>query len=425
MYLIRFVSSSGHQKRLDLAIKKMNQEQKKSQTPASSNVPGHLVNQSHYASTSTINYYPSSTASSSVSFPDLTRCPTSESFRPVVLVSSSQSTGVSGHPCSSDVPFMSSLEHNQRSKQRPVAMIQAKSRPASTGPASSGFYSEYGSVCEKDPDSISNSEVSSISSLSSVSSSSRHNYSGMSDVASIYATLKRNKKPPPPPKRTNSVISSTVPSCVPGQFAWQQSCKVVPQPAPTNPAFIKNNHCKSFMDAMQEAAFATCVKSLASQFSQISQVHEDERSVNSICNNSKVSLISSDDKFGGSYEFPPPPSPLRRSVEDISSNSTVSENASLTVKSPISSSSSNESLPFANDNLGTIRQSASSHSQALMTHAYSDTGSTFANNLRDNSTSAARQSVQSTTTVMDDIETMLANLSNQLDAMLEQEVETN
>ena len=450
---------TGHQKRLDLAIKKMNQEQRKSQAPAPSCTPGaFLVNQSHYASTSTINCYSGAPASTSVSFPDLTRCPTSESFRPVVLVSSSQNTApLSGHGCGQDGSSLSSLERSQRCKQRPVAMIQAKTRPASTGPSPSGaFYPDYGSiVSEKDLDSISNcTEVSSVSSMSSVSSS-RHNYGPMSDVASIYATLKRSKKPPPPPKRTNSVSSNSAPICLPNQFAWPQGCKVVPQAIANNhqlqhqhqhqqhhPPYnmVGPNHCKSFLDAVQEAAFATCVKSLASQFSQISKGHEEEKL--QVTRDAKVSIISSDSKFGGSDEFPPPPTPLRQSTEDITSNSTASENQCSSVKSPISSSSSNESLPFANDNLGTIRQSASSHSHALMTQAYSNTGSKVGQNSNSNSSnhnhsynysqsqnsSVTRQSVQSNSTssnVMDDIETMLANLSNQLDAMLEQEVRTN
>ena len=399
----------------------MNQEQKKSQAPAPS--PGsYLVNQSHYASTSTINCFSGSSTNTSVSFPDLTRCPTNESFRPVVLVSS-QNTALSGHGYAQDGSSLSALERIQRCKQRPVAMIQAKTRPASTGPTSSGYYTDYGSVCEKDLDSISNcTEVSSISSMSSVSSS-RHNYAPMNDVASIYATLKRSKKPPPPPppKRTNSVSSNSAPICVSNQFAWPQGPKVVPQPMASNSAFMGNNHCKSFLDAVQEAAFATCVKSLASQFSQISKGHEDDKLLS---NDSKI--ISSDSKFGGSYEFPPPPTPLRQSTEDISSNSTASENQCSSVKSPISSSSSNESLPFANDNLGTIRQSASSHSHALMTQSYSNTGSMVEPNSNGNHSTVTRQSVQSTpSNVMDDIETMLANLSNQLDAMLEQEVRTN
>jgi len=89
------------------------------------------------------------------------------------------------------------------------------------------------------------------------------------------------------------------------------------------------------------------------------------------------------DNFGGSSEFPPPPTPLCQSLEDLSGDlrdpSILSTNqgsfpdTQMTKNNFLSpnededkscsSSSSNESLPFANDKVGTIRQSASNSYQ--------------------------------------------------------------
>lgn len=259
-----------------------------------------------------------------------------------------------------------------------------------------------------------------------------------------------------------------------------------PAPHPTSlmppPPQHQSHHTRS-VDDFQDQAFATCVKSLTSRFSQMSTAADDESppgikffnpplssststpstssskpspsssshhtsssqetlpppppplpptrvesiqsSTSSLGNNHRHPSSSSSlsgrggGNFGGSSEFPPPPTPLRQSMEELSqqpashqksgdknsnletfktfplrnnnnsSNMTNHSNNACNIQiinniqrngnnknniimnspdekssSPCgstSSSSSNESLPFANDKVGTIRQSASSH----------------------------------------------------------------
>jgi len=259
-----------------------------------------------------------------------------------------------------------------------------------------------------------------------------------------------------------------------------------PPPAPHPTSLMPPQHQlhpRSLVDDFQDQAFATCVKSLTSRFSQMSTAADDESppgmkffnpplpsssTSTPSTSSSKPSPSSSSHHtsssqetlpppppplpptrvesiqsstspgnhnrhpsssslsgrgggdFGGSCEFPPPPTPLRQSVEDLSqlpashhisgdknsnletfktfplwnnnnsSNMTNNSNNACNIRiikniqrngnnnknniiinspdekssSPCgstSSSSSNESLPFANDKVGTIRQSASSH----------------------------------------------------------------
>ena len=136
---------------------------------------------------------------------------------------------------------------------------------------------------------------------------------------------------------------------------------------------------------MQEQAFATCVKSLASKFSQMASVEDDVPDYASFggkqniaaekvwCGTSEVFfppppppplhsavMQPADAAMTGSSEFPPPPTPLCQSAEDLrDGNAFSSFCADKQMQSPDRSlsSSSNESLPFANDNVGTIRQS--------------------------------------------------------------------
>ena len=141
----------------------------------------------------------------------------------------------------------------------------------------------------------------------------------------IYSSLKRNKKPPPPPKRVNSIRNSPAGSPLYG----------APQMPPLASA-QHPNHYDGYED-FQEEVFASCVKSLTSRFSMnANDVHERQ---------------SSD----YSQEFPPPPSPLLFSECDnykTLSRHPRSENNDRECN--ISSSSSTESMPFANDNIGTI-----------------------------------------------------------------------
>jgi hypothetical protein len=102
------------------------------------------------------------------------------------------------------------------------------------------------------------------------------------------------------------------------------------------------------------------------------------------------SLVLNSNDFGGSCDFPPPPTPLCQSLEELRAGDQLnasfylnqshktypqhhhhqqhrsnSQNNSSFEDNSSNSSSSNESLPFANDKVGTIRQSASSHSYHL------------------------------------------------------------
>ena len=326
---------------------------------------------------------------------------------------------------------------------------------------------------------------------------SRLNYSSVpssyDSSSSIYATLKRSKKPPPPipPKRTNSMKSPSMGStpslssstfCAPNRnhcnglstnntaTAGARSSSATGFHCQDQEIYNKHSfaHCdytgggggdhssqrsnfssqspstssshhhplanRSLLDNFQDQAFATCVKSLTSRFSQMSSSQDDpsspppdpappvpSSSLSSFApkasssfsssqasslgytrqsSNASASLVLREQSdFGGSSEFPPPPTPLCQSLEELraengcqvtsppTSSSSVNHSSSSYKTYPqhknghaghvtdnnsrsfeeenTSSSSSNESLPFANDNVGTIRQSASSHSYQL------------------------------------------------------------
>jgi len=180
----------------------------------------------------------------------------------------------------------------------------------------------------------------------------------------IYGTLKKQKIPPPPPKRTNSMKTNSVGYLLfngAGQNSEQSSLS------------SRSNS----LDTMQDAAFATCVKSLTSRFSiPNAEKFPSLPYRNHTLTTKTLSLSQSDDNF------PPPPSPLPHISYDESSanfihqhqSSNISESSSsasssLTMKEEkvndslalkdqinISNSSSTESMPFANDNIGTIKQ---------------------------------------------------------------------
>lgn len=275
-------------------------------------------------------------------------------------------------------------------KPKPVAMITA-SRPASSAGNASfcDFVQDLKAKTGLGPsDLMSSASTCSLHSNTSFASeadashysSSRHNYSSVSyDTSSIYATLKRNKRPPPPPpKRTNSVKSAS-PNNV---------TRVHPENGSAGrlESHDSLNSRDSFFDAMQEQAFATCVKSLASKFSQMASVEDEVPEYAPFNGNKSAAPIKAvwggtsdtfpppppplhsalmqrqDVSLSGSAEFPPPPTPLCQSAEDLSGcNAFPTTTTANQVHSPERSlsSSSNESLPFANDNVGTIRQSGS------------------------------------------------------------------
>lgn len=274
-------------------------------------------------------------------------------------------------------------------KHKPVAMIAA-SRPASSASSVSfsDFVQDLKSKTGLGPNELlssastcslhSNSSFASEADASSIYSSTRISYSAQPfDASSIYATLKRNKRlPPPPPLRTNSVRSAHGHR----DYGPAVSTSRIPDPSHSNVSR------EPLFDAMQEQAFATCVKSLASRFSQMASVEDEAPGYASLpvsANPGSRTWRGSEDTFPppppplhsadkqhknqslGSNEFPPPPSPLcQESLLSFGSNRIQSPDRSL-------SSCSSESLPFANDNMGTIRQS-SSHPHHFENHLQND-----------------------------------------------------
>lgn len=251
----------------------------------------------------------------------------------------------------------------------------------------------------------------------------------------IYGTLKGKRTPPPPPKRTNSMRSE----------------RNVQDSVLSDPSY----------QAMKDKAFATCVKGLASRFNMDTKPE-------------LVTPLSESIRIPSpapSEDFPPPPSPLPSAVEDFDSRPPKECNGQLpkdllgelqngqlllrqrrkdSADSSISTSSTeSNTLPFANENVATIKQKVvtkpplptsppdghhpqhrtspnatlrmagpSANYQMGPKPPPRPSNPTVASASGDN---LAKPSLSSGD-VIDDIEHMLANLSNQLDAMLESEM---
>lgn len=223
-------------------------------------------------------------------------------------------------------------------------------------------------------------------------------------TAAIYATLKKNKQPPAPPKRTNSMKSGSSNYIYSG-INYNQS---------HDNRQTMSTRCNS-LEAIQEQAFATCIKSLTTRFNN-SNNNAPEIPPLPIRNHSVTPKPPPIPDHGSSPiiddSLPPPPSPLPFDGSDVSSanSSYINQNGhnfeqqsqqlqqqqqkqlhqlqlqqqpqpqsqmnSGSVSSPdsitsptspinsgsssdkevMSSSSSTESMPFANDNIGTIKQ---------------------------------------------------------------------
>lgn len=216
---------------------------------------------------------------------------------------------------------------------------------------------------------------------------------------SIYATLKKNKVPPAPPKRTNSIKS--------GSSNHIYSCGIRKLTEQSQDSPLTSTRCTS-LDAIQERAFATCVKSLTSRFNssnsnaaevpqlpsrnhKITPRTDDGSAPPPVPHHRVEPLVphsSTNDSELVDYDaedLPPPPPPDEPSefYSAIASNSShrlesspvcspeeqvkSPESIASSVTSPtnghssdreasISTSSSTESMPFANDNIGTIKQ---------------------------------------------------------------------
>ncbi|XP_015922608.1 caskin-2 isoform X2 [Parasteatoda tepidariorum] len=276
-------------------------------------------------------------------------------------------------------------------KPRPVAKITAKSRQSDP---------EINYDIDDDPKTLKIANQ-------MIDSWSPQHWSNMNS-SQLYGTLRNKRNPPPPPKRTNS---------------------------------IKNERS---IEAMKDEAFATCVKGLASRFVMGSTTElppppgDTDRSVSPAL----------------TEDFPPPPSPLC-SVLDLTDSSVPKEDnvrakdlpgdnsrakfrqrRKDSADSNISTSSTeSNSLPFANENVGTIKQRAAksiacenspaaSPSSTLRKTSLPSSQASVSNKrvtdkkvLKDGSSRAMDHS--GATDVIVDIENMLANLSTQLDAMLE------
>ncbi|XP_054716717.1 caskin-2-like [Uloborus diversus] len=282
-------------------------------------------------------------------------------------------------------------------KPRPIAKITAKTRQSDP---------EINFDIDDDPKNLK------ISNQVIDSWSPQHSWSNMNS-SQLYGTLRSKRNPPPPPKRTNS---------------------------------IKNERS---IEAMKDEAFATCVKGLASRFVMGST---DLPPPPGDTDRSASPALTED--------FPPPPSPLS-SVIDLTNSSVLSKEETICAKelqgdsphtrfrqrrkdsadSNISTSSTESNhLPFANENVGTIKQRSAKSLASEASPAASPSNTLRKSNLC--SSQASTQMLSSkrgsvgdkkalkessgramehsgATDVIVDIENMLANLSTQLDAMLE------
>jgi hypothetical protein len=343
-------------------------------------------------------------------------------------------------------------------KAKPIAKIVAKTRQTETNSFNPMYcndeqktnFSQINSSFEKRFDSVPQTENNYIS-----GDNESNNYFQDLSSSQIYSSLKRKKTPPPPPKRVNSMRNSSISSPL------YSGTKINSY----NNSNQHSAHRENYQE-FNEQVFATCVKSLASRFS---------------INNSDDIKSTSKNSFDNSNEFPPPPSPLPfndcQNIKDSYNTLQRRRNNDFNqINSPTESmSSSTESMPFAHDNIGTIKQRVNNESVNKESHSpspsfastsapssmtsspsssipYNNISVVFQDSLNKNSADSklikktlsptkhtSRQSpvelndrkiIRSGDNILpeaaniradplDDIETMLVNLSNQLDLMLE------
>ncbi|XP_035206551.1 caskin-1-like [Stegodyphus dumicola] len=144
-------------------------------------------------------------------------------------------------------------------------------------------------------------------------------------------------------------------------------------------------------------------------------------------------------------DFPPPPSPLPSAVDEKSNKSVMEKQEPMDelFNNPLfkqrrkdsaesSSSVDSSALPFANETVGTIKQKATRPYPALSSETSHTTNqqkgitatkgkSSAENSIQNEHEYDMTPEVMSPGDVIDDIENMLANLSDQLDAMLDDE----
>lgn len=214
-------------------------------------------------------------------------------------------------------------------KNKPVAKIIASSRQQEV-------YDNYDS-----------------SSIKSTDSNEKFFQDSSSDSSSIYSSLKK-KPPPPPPKRVNSIRK---PNSMPSTPAHETNGSFDNNPIYSNTPRLSNgfyNEMDSFgkyNSLASEDVFASCVKNLTTRFSEM-------HSLNSIDDMSNGNIKPS--SIPQMYTLP-----LNKKDSKL-----AMDNCSDSVA--ISSSSSTESMPFANDNVGTIRQKSSNFLQQALKYADSN-----------------------------------------------------
>ncbi|XP_076309518.1 uncharacterized protein LOC143224925 isoform X2 [Tachypleus tridentatus] len=297
-------------------------------------------------------------------------------------------------------------------KPRPVAKIIAKTRREETEG------SEITHCIDRNCKTALKSNDHDKDGWSSLEGSPRHIIPGR--TSQLYGTLKSKRTPPPPPKRTNSMRCDT--------------------------------QDDEDLDSIQDKAFATCVQSLRSRFDQATNKQKELLLPPPLHEEQPPSPTPSED-------FPPPPSPLPSALEDsrtasvtdglckasgihllpsakdsdeLSANPVFRQRRKDSSDSNSSASSTDSnSLPFANDNAGTIKQRVNKQDQSTPVGSAKSTPVKRANHTTSSDLATSRNTQNSTAhrsnmddrsgDVIDDIENMLVNLSNQLDAMLETE----
>lgn len=390
-------------------------------------------------------------------------------------------------------------------KTRPVAKIVANSRHGDDFSTSKNVtiippHVEI-KVVGKSPEHIEScnnfyEDVESINSLPPppIEDESNTSYSCPTDVAASVSpglmshelSTRKNKVPPPPPKRVNSVKTSN------SNVIYATNINKFPHPSNNGPQPTLINNT---LDSIQERSFATYVKSLTAKFNdetsaQFPHLSSRNPTIAPKSTLPPLPLVYTQPPTGNIEEIldddnlPPPPPPdeppeyysavngylvdnqrYQRLPEDVLSEPQVAltNGTSHEKSNTVSNSSSTESMPFANDNMGTIKQrdhaanvspqkatspiktpSSTSHSSSCQSSSNHTSSSyispTSAHEICSNLSqkvetpspskeaksfpieeSASIKPVEPSSHLIEDIETMLCNLSNQLDELLESE----
>lgn len=160
-----------------------------------------------------------------------------------------------------------------------------------------------------------------------------------SETGSIYSTLK--KKPPPPPKRVNSVRMVNSGANSPSQHRTTEPAAQFHDQIYSNQPFgIMNNDVQGYRSLTNDDVFASCVKSLTNKFSEMNSLASKD-----------------DDQLHETSTFSTMTTTIGNNTHTLPMNRKELNRIENCIEGVnVSSSSSTESMPFANDNIGTIRQ---------------------------------------------------------------------